>query len=131
MGALDQIARWDVPNAAGAVVAADGTVLSVHGDLDHRFRLASLTKVIVGWTAMVAVEEGVIALDDAAGQQGCTFRHLLAHAGGYAFDGADPITGPGRRRIYSNTGIEIAASAIEQAAGLTFSTYLAEAVLQP
>ena len=36
---------------------------------------------------MIAVEEGVIALDDAAGQPGCTFRHLLAHAGGYAFDG--------------------------------------------
>ena len=131
MAALDQIASWEVPNASGAVVGADGTVLGSHGDIDRPFRLASITKVIVGWTAMIAIEEGVIALDDAAGQPGCTLRHLLAHAGGYAFDGADPISEPGRRRIYSNTGIEAAAAAIERTAGLPFATYLAEAVLQP
>jgi len=131
MGALDQIASWEVPNAAAAVVDANGTVVATHGDIDRPFRLASVTKVIVGWTAMIAIEEGVIALDDPAGQAGCTFRHLLAHAGGYAFDGADPISEPGRRRIYSNTGIEVAASAIEQGAGMTFATYLTEAVLEP
>jgi CubicO group peptidase (beta-lactamase class C family) len=131
MGALDQIASWEAPNTSGAVVAADGSVVATQGDIDRPFRLASITKVVVGWTAMIAVEEGVIALDDAAGQPGCTLRHLLAHAGGYPFDGAEPISEPGRRRIYSNTGIEVAASAIEQAAGLAFATYLAEAVLQP
>ena len=131
MGALDQVASWDVPNAAAAVLAADGTVLASHGDLDHRFQLASITKVIVGWTAMIAVEEGVIALDTPAGQPGCTLRHLLAHAGGYAFDGPEPISEPGRRRIYSNSGIELAAAAIEQATGIAFATYLAEAMLEP
>ena len=131
MGALDQIASWEVPNASGAVVGADGAVLATHGDIDRPFRIASITKVVVGWTAMIAIEEGVIALDDPAGQPGCTLRHLLAHAGGYAFDGAEPISEPGRRRIYSNTGIEVAAAAIERAAGITFATYLAEAVLQP
>jgi CubicO group peptidase (beta-lactamase class C family) len=131
MAALDQIASWEVPNVSGAVVGADGTVLAAHGDIDHPFRLASITKVVVGWTAMIAIEEGVVALDDPAGQPGCTLRHLLAHAGGYAFDGADPIGEPGRRRIYSNTGIEVAAAAIEQSAGITFATYLDEAVLQP
>jgi CubicO group peptidase (beta-lactamase class C family) len=131
MGALDQIASWEVPNAAGAVVAADGSVVDTHGDIDRPFRLASITKVLVGWTAMVAVEEGVIALDDPAGQAGCTLRHLLAHAGGYAFTGPEPIARPGRTRIYSNAGIEVAAAAIERAAGLPFATYLGEAVLQP
>lgn len=131
MGALDQIASWQVPNAAASVVGSDGAVLATHGDADRPFRLASITKVIVGWTAMIAVEEGVIGLDDPAGQPGCTLRHLLAHAGGYAFDGAEPIAAPGRRRIYSNTGIEVAADAIGAATDLPFSTYLAEAVLQP
>lgn len=131
MGALDQVASWDVPHAAAAVVATDGTVVATHGDLDQRFALASITKVVVGWTAMIAIEEGVIALDDAAGQPGCTLRHLLAHAGGYAFDGPEPIAEPGRRRIYSNTGIELAAAAIEQPGALPFATYLAEAVLEP
>lgn len=131
MGALDQVATWEVPNAAAAVVTADGTVVASHGDLDQRFPLASITKVIVGWTAMIAVEEGVITLDTPVGQPGCTLRHLLAHAGGYAFDGPEPIAEPGRRRIYSNTGIELAAAAIEQATGIPFATYLAEAALEP
>ena len=44
---------------------ADGTVLGAAGDVDHRFRLASLTKPIAGWAMLVAVEEGTVALDDA------------------------------------------------------------------
>ena len=64
MGALDQIASWEVPIASGAVVAADGAVLATHGDIDRPFRLASITKVVVGWTAMIAIEEGVIAPHD-------------------------------------------------------------------
>lgn len=131
MGALDQINDWDVPHAAAAVVADDGTVLAGHGDLDREFRLASLTKVAVGWAAMIAVEEGVISLDEPAGQPGCTLRHLLAHAGGYPFEGDEPIAAPGRRRTYSNTGIELATTTIEEQAGIPFATYLAEAVLQP
>jgi CubicO group peptidase (beta-lactamase class C family) len=131
MGALDQIASWEVPNASGAVVGADGSVLALHGDIDRPFRLASITKIVAGWTAMIAVEEGVVGLDDPAGQPRCTLRHLLAHAGGYAFDGPDPISEPGRRRIYSNTGIEVAAAVIARAAGMPFETYLAEAVLEP
>ena len=65
------------------------------------------------------------------GQPGCTLRHLLAHAGGYAIDGDEPIAKPGRRRIYSNTGIELAAAAVAAATQLPFHVYLAEAVLQP
>lgn len=80
---------------------------------------------------LVAVEEGSIALDSPVGQPGCTLRHLLSHAGGYSFDGGAPIVAPGRRRIYSNTGIELAADAVAGATGLPFVEYLAEAVLQP
>ena len=117
MRALQLVTRWEVANAAAAVVAADGRVVDTIGDLDREFRLASLTKIATGWAAMIAVEEGTIDLDEPVGQPGCTLRHLLAHAGGYPTDGPEPITKPGRRRIYSNTGIELAAAAIEQRAG--------------
>ncbi len=129
MRALQLVARWDVANAAAAVVAADGRIVGAIGDLDRVFRLASLTKVVTGWAAMVAVEEGTIGLDDPIGQPGCTLRHLLAHAGGYPTNGTDPVSKPGRRRIYSNSGIELATSAIEQRAGMPFTAYVTEAVL--
>ena len=74
---------------------------------------------------MIAVEEGVIALDDAAGQPGCTFRHLLAHAGGYAVRrhasrSASPVDAGSTRTPASRWRRR----AIEHAAGLPFATYL-------
>jgi len=128
---LESVATWDVPNAAAAVVTRDGEIAEVYGDVARPFPLVSITKVITGWAAMIAVEEGVLDLDAPAGQPGCTLRHLLSHAGGYAFDGPDPISAPGRRRIYSNTGIELAAAALEAAAGMPFEDYARAAVLEP
>jgi CubicO group peptidase (beta-lactamase class C family) len=58
-------------------------------------------------------------------------RHLLAHAGGYPFEGDEAVTVPGRRRIYSNTGFDLAAGAVEVSTGIPFAEYLAEAVLGP
>ena len=130
MTGLERTAEWPVPNVSAAVIGVDGVRDSV-GDVDRRFRLASVAKMISSWAVLVAVEEGIVGLDQPVGQPGCTLRHLLAHAGGYAFDGEEPITRPGSRRIYSNTGIELAAGAVVEAAGLPFSAYLAEAVLGP
>jgi CubicO group peptidase (beta-lactamase class C family) len=42
-----------------------------------------------------------------------------------------PIAPPGRRRIYSNTGIEVLAEAVARAAEMPFDEYLAAAVLRP
>src|SRR3954451_11349762 len=95
------------------------------------FRLASLSKVIVAWAALVAVEEGSLTLDDPVGQPGCTLRHLLCHAGGYGFEGSEPVATPGRRRMYSNTGIEMAAQAVADATGIAVADYIGEALLQP
>ena len=64
---------------------------------------------MTAWATLVAVEEGIVSLDDPVGQPDCTLRHLLAHAGGYPFTGTQPIARPARMRIYSNTGIEMAA----------------------
>lgn len=129
--ALEQVATWPVPHAAAAVVAADGSMLGTHGDTGRPFRLASLAKPITVWAVLVAVEDGSIALDTPIGQPGCTLRHLLAHAGGYPFEGPQPISPPEQRRIYSNTGIELAVAATEAATGIPFGPYLAEAVFEP
>jgi CubicO group peptidase (beta-lactamase class C family) len=129
--ALELVDDWPVPHAGAAVVAADGTVLGRRGRTDHPFRLASLTKPLAAWAVLIATEEGSVALDDPVGQPGCTLRHLLAHAGGYPFQEAEPVTAPGRRRIYSNTGFDLAAGALEQAAGMPFADYLHHAVFAP
>ncbi len=120
-----------MPHVSAAVVGADGAVLERAGDPDRRYRLASLTKPMTAWAALVAVEEGIIGLDQPLGQPGCTLRHLLAHAGGYPFDGDEPIAVPERRRIYSNTGIEMVAVAVAESAGMPFDEYLAAAVFDP
>ncbi|MET0143346.1 MAG: serine hydrolase domain-containing protein [Ilumatobacteraceae bacterium] len=131
MRALELISTWPVPTVGAAVVVADGTVAGDAGAVEHRFRLASLSKPLVAWSALVAVEEGIVTLDDHVGRPGCTLRHLLAHAGGYPFEGREPITGVATRRIYSNAGIELAAGHIERAADMPIATYLAEAVFDP
>lgn len=131
-GLLAVIDSWPVEFAAAAVIDLEaGDAVVRHGATDRVVRLASISKIITTWACLVAVEEGSITLDTAAGQSGCTFRHLLSHSGGYAFDGVDPISRPASRRIYSNTGIELAAAAVEQATGVAFHEYLAEAVFQP
>jgi len=58
-------------------------------------------------------------------------RHLLSHAGGFPFEGHQPIGPPARSRIYSNGGIEIAAETLARASGIAIADYLGEAVLQP
>ncbi len=129
--ALELVAAWPVPHAAAAVVASDGTAAGTTGDIDHRFRLASLSKMLTAWATLIAVEEGIVDLEQPVDEHGSTLRHLLAHAGGYPFEGRTPIAAPGQRRIYSNSGIELAAEAVAAAAEMPFAEYLAAAVLTP
>jgi CubicO group peptidase (beta-lactamase class C family) len=129
--ALELVSTWPVATVAAAVVAPDGTLLGTVGDTAHRFRLASLTKPLTAWATLVAVEEGVVALEQPIGQPGCTLRHLLAHAGGYPFMGVEPIAGPARTRIYSNTGYEMIAATVAGAAEMPFAEYLEAAVFAP
>jgi len=127
---LATIDEWPVPHAAAAVVQR-GSVSAVHGETDRPFRLASISKVITAWTCLIAVEEGSVSLDDAVGPPESTLRHCLAHAAGYGFDTANPIMGVGKRRIYSNTGIETAANHIAERTGMMFSEYMREAIFVP
>lgn len=130
MQALRLTEAWPVDNVAVAVIGPGGAI-ATSGDQDLGFRVTSVAKTITAWACLVASEEGIVSLDQPVGQPGCTLRHLLCHAGGYGFDGTDPIAKPERNRIYSNTGIEMAAATVADAAGISFAEYLGEAVLQP
>ena len=136
VSAIHLPAAWDVPHAAIGVAGRSGIVniggeLLLHGDPDHRFRIASVAKLFVAYVMLIAHEEGSISLDEAAGPEGATIRHLLAHTAGYSFDGETPIAAVGQRRIYSNTGIEVAARHLEQRTGMPYGDYLRDAVLEP
>ncbi|UWE08616.1 serine hydrolase domain-containing protein [Actinacidiphila bryophytorum] len=131
MDSLRLIDQWPVPEAAAVVVRSDGTTAGSYGPLDQAFALASVTKPLTAYAALVAYEEGVFELDDPAGPEGSTVRHLLAHTSGLAFDGNQVQAAPGTRRIYSNTGFEVLADTLAKAAGMPFASYLEEAVLQP
>ncbi|HUF33407.1 MAG TPA: serine hydrolase domain-containing protein [Acidimicrobiales bacterium] len=128
--ALAAMDAWPVGTAAGVVVRASGGTVD-HGDIDRRFALASLTKVLTAVAVLVAVEEETVALDAPAGPPGATVRHLLAHASGLAPDEAVPLAPPGKRRIYSNAGFETLADAVAAAAAMPFDEYLRAAVLEP
>jgi CubicO group peptidase (beta-lactamase class C family) len=128
--ALDALATWPVTTAAGAVVGPEG-VLERAGPGGWQTRIASVTKPLVAYACLVAVEEETLDLDAAAGPPGATVRHLLAHASGLPFEGTTPIAAPGRRRIYSNTGFEAAGAALAAAAGMDPAAYLADGVLTP
>lgn len=130
MEALRAIEGWGAGVAAAGVARADG-VLATHGAVDADLPWASVTKLLTGLAILVAVEEGTVDLDEAAGPPGATLRHLLAHASGLPLDGEEPIAEPGRRRIYSNTGIELAAGLLEQHAEMPFADYFGEAVVRP
>jgi CubicO group peptidase (beta-lactamase class C family) len=127
--ALAQIDGWPVDNKAAGVVRGDQT--STHGQADRVFRLASVTKLFTAVAVLVAAEEGVLDLDEPAGPPGSTVRHLLGHASGLPFEGPRPISRPGKRRIYSNTGFERLGDFLGERAEMPFEEYLSAAVLDP
>lgn len=130
MDALAEIDTWGARTAAAGVVRR-GRDPVVHGPRDVVLRWASVTKLLTGLAALVAVEEGVVDLDEPAGPEGATLRHLLAHASGLAPEQGPPLAPPGRRRIYSNAGIELAAELVGERAGLSFAEYFRAALVEP
>jgi CubicO group peptidase (beta-lactamase class C family) len=130
-----QIAAWPGPASAGVVARGPAgghpEVVSLIGPVEEPFEWASVTKLLVSLASLVAVEEGTVGLGDPAGPPGSTFAHLLAHASGLPFEGDQPLAPPARRRIYSNTGIELAAAHLGSAAGMPFAEYMSAGVLEP
>jgi CubicO group peptidase (beta-lactamase class C family) len=128
--ALAQVDGWGAGAVAVAVLRGDD-VIAERGPRDREFRWASITKPAVALATLVAAEEGVVDLDEPAGPEGSTVRHLLAHASGLPFHGDKPIARPATRRIYSNTGFEQLAAHVERAAEMPFPEYLRQAVFAP
>ena len=130
MEALRQIDGWGAATAAAGVVNRAGA-RATYGATSARLRLASVTKPMFAYAVLVAVEEGSVSLDDAAGPPGSTVRHLLAHASGLGFDAGEPLTRPGKRRIYSNAGFDALAAHLEAETGMSAASYLHQAVFEP
>jgi len=129
--ALELIDGWAVDNAA-AVVVGPHAVVAKRGDGARPFALASVTKPLVAYAVLVAVEEGSVALDEPAGPPGATVRHLLAHTAGYGFESDSGVVAPvGTRRIYSNAGFEVLGEHLAARTGIAVADYVAEAVFTP
>ena len=123
MNALRQVDGWPCDHVA---VAVTGAVEASRGEADRRFPWASVTKPATAVAVLVAAEEGIVDLDEPAGPEGSTLRHLLAHASGLPFEEGAPIARPGQRRIYSNYGFEVAAALVAERAEMPFPDYFAQ-----
>jgi len=117
----------DFAHALG-VTDAEGTV-HTQGDPDRVRDLASVSKPLTALAVLIAVDRGLVDLDEPAGPEGATVRHLLAHTAGYAFDGDETVGAVGARRIYSNTGFEVLAAHVEEATGFDFPDWLEQTVV--
>ena len=121
---------WGAEHVAMAVVGPDG-VIATHGDANHRFRWASLTKLATALAVLSAVDQGTIDLDEPAGPPGATVRHLLAHASGLPFEGATAVTRVGSRRVYSNPGFDLLGALLAEREERPFEAALRARVLDP
>src|SRR3954453_2848780 len=120
--ALRQVNGWPSEHVAACVT---GVVEASRGDAGRSFAWASVTKLATALAMLVAAEEGRVALDEPARPPGAPFRHLRSHSSGLPFEAGAPIAEPGRRRIYSNYGFEVAASLVEERAEMPFEAYFA------
>jgi|GEM_PF-29612 len=129
MSALEMIARW--PGlAAAATTGPDGST-TWFGPADRPFALASLTKLLTALAVLIAHEDDTLNLDEPVTPAGATVADLLAHSSGLAPDQPTQLTQPQRRRIYSTAAYDLLGELIAQRSGISFPTYLREAVLQP
>ena len=134
--ALPALADFPFPTAlvVTGAPAPDGGALYESGDVDEIFPFASVTKPIVAWSALVAVDRGLLDLDAPAGApapDGATIGHLLSHSSGIAADSDERLASPGTRRIYSNRGIEILGERLQEATGTPLETWVESTVLEP
>jgi len=129
MAALSQTDEWPVRNVSAAVIRS-GSV-TTRGDIEHPFRLASITKLMTSLAVLVACEEGTTTLDTVVTASGATVSDLLCHAGGIAPDQPAVIAAPRTRRSYSTASFGLLAGHIAARSGIEFGVYLSEAVLEP
>ncbi len=122
---------FPVPFEHSLAVVSDGEVIHREGETRRVFPLASVTKVIATRSALVAIDRGLLALDDPMGPPGATLRHLMSHSSGLSQDSEVVLAVPGHRRIYSNTGIEVLGRGLEEATRTDLSRWIEQTVLEP
>lgn len=105
-------------------------VLSLDGDVEQVFDWKSVTKPLAALASLVAIDEGHLGLDDPAGPEGATVRHLLAHASGLPFEDG-PTQSPEKRRVYSNVGFVALGEHVSQAVGTDFWSWVRSSVVEP
>ena len=127
---LELARQWPVDRVAVGVTDAEAT-LDTDGPADEVFRWASVTKVLTAWATLVAVQDGHLHLDEPAGPEGSTVRHLLAHASGLPPEPGGPSSAVERRRVYSNHGFEVLAELVADRVGEPFADHLRAEVLDP
>jgi CubicO group peptidase (beta-lactamase class C family) len=126
----EDLADWGSSGAA-AVVSAQG-VEAASGHLRAPLPWASVTKIVSALAVLDVVHDGALDLDEPAGPPGSTVRHLLGHASGLAFGDDRVLAEPGVRRIYSNTGIDVAvAHAVARSGARDAADLLEQRVLRP
>lgn len=153
--ALESLSSWPVSNAAAVTLKLEPDSTSVrrvgsYGDTSAVFPLASVSKLIAGYAALIAVEEGLVELDapiparwlpeglDKVQPVGVslTLRMLLAHASGLAMSEYAQQKPALARRIYSSAGFGLLARVIEKAGSelgvaVNFGEYVRGAVCEP
>lgn len=130
---LARVDDWEPSTVAVGVTDPD-TALATHGPIDRVLPIASLTKPLAAYATLIAVQDGVVHLDEPAGPEGfdgITVRHLLAHASGLPPDAGGPSSPPGRRRVYSNHGYELLGELVAERTQTGFADHLDLEVLRP
>jgi len=99
------------------------------GEVETSFPFASVTKLFAAYATLVAVDRGLVGLDDKAGP--ATVRHLLAHASGLPMEKDGDAGEPEAKRIYSNYGFDVLGEAVAEATGSSIQEWIEETVLMP
>ncbi|MGC5615009.1 serine hydrolase domain-containing protein [Georgenia sp. Z1491] len=130
MATYPALDRFDFDVALLVATHEDG-VVSSDGDVERVLPWKSTTKLLTATATLVAVEAGHLTLDESAGPEGSTVRHLLAHASGLPMDAGGPSQAPGKRRVYSNLGFETLGELVGSRVGAPINEWVRAQVVEP
>ncbi|MGX4706666.1 serine hydrolase domain-containing protein [Actinotignum schaalii] len=121
---------FSFPHALGVIDGAGRTTFS-YGNTQEIYPYMSVTKLLVAWATLIAVERGLADFDDPAGPPGSTVVHLLAHASGLPEEEGPARAGVEEKRIYSNYGFEVLGDYLEKRTGILIQNWVRQVVIEP